>query len=196
MTSHLNLRHSHYCDPLPDPHTCLEHLRSYVAQVHLVEPASTWSKLRYYPVLRERGHLVIDGGYGEFGRRQFFNRVVRLGRAAVRARDGKGLIHLVRPCSRRHLRPGGNAVSRTGRACGASRGAGQHAGAIGLTREISWICSPSVSDSQLRRSRAGAAGLRGSQLHAAGAALVSPSRACSARATSGRTAGRTMIVSE
>lgn len=95
MTSHLNLRHSDYCDPLPDPHTCLEHLRSYVAQVHLVEPASTWSKLRYYPVLRERGHLVIDGGYGEFGRRQFFNRVVRLGRAAVRARDGKGLIHLV-----------------------------------------------------------------------------------------------------
>jgi hypothetical protein len=96
MTTQLNIRHDHYYDPLPDPHTCLEHVRSYVAQVHLVEPASTWSKLRYYPILRERGHLVIDGGYGEFGRRQFFNRVVRLGRAAVRARDGKGLIHLVR----------------------------------------------------------------------------------------------------
>lgn len=96
MTSQLNIRHDHYCDPLPDPHTCLDHVRSYAAQVYLVEPASTWSKLRYYPVLRDRGQLVIDGGYGEFGRRQFFNRVVRLGSAAVRARDGKGLIRLVR----------------------------------------------------------------------------------------------------
>ncbi len=52
LSSALKLRHFCYNDRLPDIKTCLSNINSFIAQNMLVEPASSWVKLRYYPILR------------------------------------------------------------------------------------------------------------------------------------------------
>jgi len=83
-------------ESLPDVDTTVSMLRQFVAQTCLIEPASSFVKLRYYSRLREAGRLMIDGGFGEIARRQYLNRVASLGRSALRMRDVKKLFSLMR----------------------------------------------------------------------------------------------------
>jgi hypothetical protein len=92
----LGLPNYHLNDPLPDVQTCIDGIRSFVSQTLLIEPATSWLKLRYYVKLRDYRRLMIDGGFGEIARRQYLNRVVRLGGAAVRTRDTTRLMQLMR----------------------------------------------------------------------------------------------------
>lgn len=96
ITSALAIPHRHFDEPLPETSQCIKGIRSYVAQTILVEPSTSWLKLRYYPRLREEGRLMIDGGFGEIARRQYLNRVVRLGRRALLLRDVSRLLQLMR----------------------------------------------------------------------------------------------------
>jgi hypothetical protein len=61
----------------------------------LVEPASSSSKLRYYPKIRMAGRFLIDGGFGELARRQYFNRLRRFGISALRRGDPDGIRRLI-----------------------------------------------------------------------------------------------------
>jgi hypothetical protein len=92
----LGLPNYHLNDPLPDVQTCIDGIRSFVSQTLLIEPATSYLKLRYYAKLRDYRRLMIDGGFGEIARRQYLNRVVRLGGAAVRTRDTARLMQLMR----------------------------------------------------------------------------------------------------
>jgi hypothetical protein len=92
----LGLPHRHFNDPLPEVETCVSEIQSFVAQTLLIEPCSSFLKLRYYPNLREDSKLMIDGGFGEIARRQYLNRVVRLGRTALRMLDISRLLRLMR----------------------------------------------------------------------------------------------------
>jgi hypothetical protein len=96
ITAALGIPHRHFDDPLPNVQTCVSGLRSFVAQTLLIEPSTSYLKLRYYPKLREDGRLMIDGGFGEIARRQYLNRVVRLGRGALRRHDSSRLLQLMR----------------------------------------------------------------------------------------------------
>ncbi len=96
MTSALGIPFLHLNDPLPDADTCLKGIFSFVSQTLLVEPVSSYTKLRYYGKLRASGHMLIDGGFGEIARRQYMNRVVKLGQSALRKRDSSRLYQLMR----------------------------------------------------------------------------------------------------
>lgn len=96
ITRKCGLTNHYFNDPLPDPEACIRAVRDYVAQTGVVEPCSSFLKLRYYPKLRERTKLMIDGGFGELARRQYLNRLVKLGRRALEKRDPSGIIELMR----------------------------------------------------------------------------------------------------
>jgi hypothetical protein len=96
ITKSLGIEQHILDDPLPDVKSCVSLIRSFVAQTLMVEPVSSIVKLRYYPELRKRGRLMIDGGFGEIARRQYLNRVVRLGRPAIRLRNSGRLMQLMR----------------------------------------------------------------------------------------------------
>lgn len=92
----LGVPHLQLNEPLPDVQTCIREVRSFAARSMLIEPVTTYLKLRYYPELRRNGRLMIDGGFGEIARRQYLNRVVRLGQAALRNRETSRLLELMR----------------------------------------------------------------------------------------------------
>jgi len=96
ITTALGLPHHCFNDPLPDVQTCISAIRSFVAQTFLIEPSTSFLKLRYYPKLRADGKLMIDGGFGEIARRQYLNRVVKLGRFALQTHDSSRLFQLMR----------------------------------------------------------------------------------------------------
>lgn len=73
----------HFNLPPQDPASALPSLVEYAAQTMVVEPLSTWSRLRYYPQLPAERWVLVDGGYGEIGRRQFFGRFLKGGTAAL-----------------------------------------------------------------------------------------------------------------
>lgn len=97
ITSTLKLTHFQFNEPLPDIESCLSSIRSFVAQNILVEPCTSWCKFRYYSKLWEQKILIIDGGFGEISRRQYFNRIVKLGgKSVLLKKDVKRLFKLMR----------------------------------------------------------------------------------------------------
>lgn len=96
IANKLGLDREYLDEPLPDVNRSVEMLKAYATQACFVEPASSFVKLRYYPALRQRGRLLIDGGFGEIARRQYLNRVARFGRSALRSRNTSKLFSLVR----------------------------------------------------------------------------------------------------
>lgn len=73
----------HFDLPPEDPAHALPALMEYAGQTMVVEPLSTWSRLRYYPQLPAERWILVDGGYGEIGRRQFFGRFLKGGTNAL-----------------------------------------------------------------------------------------------------------------
>ena len=57
----------------------LELLRTRSRATHVISTASSVLDTNYYAILHQAGIGVIDGGFGEVGRRQFMNRLLRLG---------------------------------------------------------------------------------------------------------------------
>ncbi|MFB0509898.1 MAG: hypothetical protein ACETVX_05330 [bacterium] len=75
---------SFYFDaPLPKPDDCLVILKEYIGQTCANEPASTFLKLRYYPIIHSQNKFIIDGGFGEIWRRQYLNRLLKRGKKAL-----------------------------------------------------------------------------------------------------------------
>lgn len=86
----------YFNDPLPEPGTLVTLAKSFVSQNLLVEPVSSVLRLRYYPLQYNRNQIIIDGGFGEIARRQYLNRIARLGRKALREKDIPKLFKLMR----------------------------------------------------------------------------------------------------
>ena len=74
-------------EPLQKPATLIPLVQAYCAETMLIEPASSSLKLRYYPRIRAEKRFLIDGGFGELGRRQYFNRLRSFGLAAMNRGD-------------------------------------------------------------------------------------------------------------
>jgi hypothetical protein len=96
ITSALRIQHQHFNEPVPDAQGCISLMHSFAVQTLLSEPVTTIIKIRYYSILRRQHKLLIDGGFGEIARRQYLNRLVRLGHRAVQFRDYPRLIQLMR----------------------------------------------------------------------------------------------------
>jgi hypothetical protein len=83
-------------EPVPNADSCLRLLREYIGQTCAIEPASSALKLRYYARLHELHRIVIDGGFGEIARRQYFNRLLRLGRKPLHNGDPRLIVPYLR----------------------------------------------------------------------------------------------------
>lgn len=69
--------------PFPSKDECLKLLQAYAAQTNLTYGAAAAVRLRHYPALREEGTIVLDGGNGEIGRRQFLQRILFRAKSAI-----------------------------------------------------------------------------------------------------------------
>ncbi|MDH5683565.1 MAG: hypothetical protein OEZ20_03765, partial [candidate division WOR-3 bacterium] len=78
-----NLQSVYFNAPLPKPDDCLVILKEYIGQTCANEPASTFLKLRYYPIIHSQNKFIIDGGFGEIWRRQYLNRLLKRGKKAL-----------------------------------------------------------------------------------------------------------------
>ena len=90
------LDRQYFNDPIPDSEELISILQTFVAQNLLVEPVSSILRLRYYPLQHANGQMIIDGGFGEIARRQYLNRLVRLGQKALREGDIHRIFNLLR----------------------------------------------------------------------------------------------------
>lgn len=90
------LPHVHLHDPVPDADACWALLQAHVAQTQAVSPASAVLGLRYPRQLYDAGCWMVDGGFGEILRRQFFNRLLRRGRRALRRGEAANLVPYLR----------------------------------------------------------------------------------------------------
>jgi len=92
----LGAQQSLFDEAIPNSEAAIAIGREYVAQTQLIEPITAAMKLRYYPMLRTSGKMMIDGGFGEIARRQYSNRLALLGRSALRRKNVKDLVRLMR----------------------------------------------------------------------------------------------------
>jgi hypothetical protein len=64
-------------EPIPNQSECLHLLKEFAIYTQCTNAASTALQLRYYPGLAGSGEVIIDGGFGEIWRREFFHRIQR-----------------------------------------------------------------------------------------------------------------------
>lgn len=82
----------HLDSPVPAAEQCLKLSRELQAHLCVTEPASSVLKLGHYAALRSKGRVMTDGGFGEIGRRQYFNRLLHFGRRALLRGDPAGIL--------------------------------------------------------------------------------------------------------
>lgn len=92
-----HLDHRYLRDPIPSSDECIRQMNEYVQHTCAIEPASSFLKLRYHSQLHASNKIVIDGGLGELGRRQYFNRLRIFGRKALLNGDARSMAeHMTR----------------------------------------------------------------------------------------------------
>ena len=90
-----HLPQQHYHDSLPPRDECLSRLKTFVVRSGGNSPASGFVKQRYYDRIHADQRVLIDGGMAEIARRQFMNRLLRLGHRALVSRQRPPLLPYV-----------------------------------------------------------------------------------------------------
>ncbi len=81
---------------IPTPDLFLEELSQYTAVSVVNNSASSFSHLRNYKAIEGEGKIIIDGGFGEIWRREFFNRLLFLGSKHIVNSDAELLANYLR----------------------------------------------------------------------------------------------------
>lgn len=84
---HSQFQHSHSAFP-----ELLPGLNEYIGQTTATEPASSYLRLQHYAKLNAQHKVMIDGGFGEITRRQYFNRLRLRGHTALRSRNTAAML--------------------------------------------------------------------------------------------------------
>jgi len=92
IASRLNIPHIQIDLPLPDPSTYLDEMRAYISQTILNSQSSEVLQLRNYSALSGRNEVIIDGGFGEIWRRDFFNRLLYSGYKDLLNRNARSIL--------------------------------------------------------------------------------------------------------
>lgn len=79
-----------------DPEVLWQQLQAYAAETVAATPMSAGAKLGAYAALHARGLTVLDGGFGEIARRDYYKRLRIKARAAVLRRDASRIAPHVR----------------------------------------------------------------------------------------------------
>ncbi len=85
----LGLTHELFGHTYPDTDTTAELLRDYSCQTLVNNSASAIIQLKLYDNLAGKNRVIIDGGFGEIWRRDFFNRLFYKGKKDLISKDPK-----------------------------------------------------------------------------------------------------------
>ncbi len=96
IANKFQLTHRHLRADLPPPVELVPRLANFAASVCAAEPATAYLKVRHYEMLHGMGQSVIDGGFGEIARRQFFNRLLLRAPKAIDTSDFSRMLDLMR----------------------------------------------------------------------------------------------------
>lgn len=69
----------------------LHALKEFAASAAVTQTASAYMQLRNYDVFKNSNELIIDGGFGEIWRREFFSRILFLHKADLMKKNAAGL---------------------------------------------------------------------------------------------------------
>lgn len=92
IISDLKIHHEQIDLPLPDIEGCIAEIKEYVSATIINSEASAILQLRNYNQLSGRDEIVIDGGFGEVWRRDFFNRLLLTGYKSLLRKDARGIL--------------------------------------------------------------------------------------------------------
>ncbi|HAW07907.1 MAG TPA: hypothetical protein DCW42_01870 [Bacteroidetes bacterium] len=87
-----NIHHEQIDLPFPDIYGCLKEIREYVSATIINSEASAIIQLRNYNTLAGRDEVIIDGGFGEIWRRDFFNRLLITGYKSLINKNTKEIL--------------------------------------------------------------------------------------------------------
>lgn len=93
ICTELNINHEQINLPFPrSSDECLDEITDYVSHTIVNNAASGFIQLRNYNALINRNEIIIDGGFGEIWRREFFNRLFITGKNALISKKVKEII--------------------------------------------------------------------------------------------------------
>lgn len=89
----LNITHQKIDREIPSVNDCINELTEYCSQTIVNNSASSILQLNNYQLLRNWGNkTIIDGGFGEIWRREFFNRLYLKGKSSLLKRDYENVL--------------------------------------------------------------------------------------------------------
>ncbi len=91
----LKLHLCHYEASFESSDIWISRVKDYCASTQAVSPASAIVNLSFYEQLRGEKALMIDGGFGEIARRQYFNRLLHFGRKHLYGKQWPALVPFV-----------------------------------------------------------------------------------------------------
>ncbi len=92
ITSNLGVTHEEINMSLPEDDFIIKEISDYVSGTLVNNAASGFLQLRNYNKLVGRNETIIDGGFGEIWRREFFNRLLMTGRKALMNNKAKEIV--------------------------------------------------------------------------------------------------------
>lgn len=87
LSEKLNLQHSHINLPIENIDNFINKLREYSLQTLVNNPASGFVLINNLSAFQNKNQLIIDGGFGEIWRRDFYGRLYLLGKDAIIKKD-------------------------------------------------------------------------------------------------------------
>jgi hypothetical protein len=87
-----NIPHTQISLPSPAPEEFIKEFGEYTAQTVMDNSPLSYLQLRNYKGLDGSGKVIIDGGFGEIWRREFFNRLLFLGSKSILKRDSERIL--------------------------------------------------------------------------------------------------------
>ena len=96
ITSNWGIEHEKINMELPTADVFLSELTEYVSLTNVNNAVSGYLQLRNYKNLIDRNEVIVDGGFGEIWRREFFNRLLIRGRKELVDRNIEGMIPYLR----------------------------------------------------------------------------------------------------
>ena len=92
IAKNLGIEHERIDLDIPAPEIFLKEVKDYLVQTNVNNAVSGYLQLRNYKALMNRDEVIIDGGFGEIWRREFFNRLLLRGKKELYAKNINGII--------------------------------------------------------------------------------------------------------
>lgn len=82
ISKDFGIKHFLLTDSIPNSINCLKLMEEYICQTSLNNPGSSILQLQFYQLLHNN-RIIVDGGFGEIWRREFFNRLLWKGKQSL-----------------------------------------------------------------------------------------------------------------